>query len=40
MTGSGFKDERSLLKMTEGPGAPLVEDFAAFSAAVRAAVGA
>jgi threonine synthase len=37
VTGSGFKDERSLIKMVEGPGAPLVDDFAAFSNAVRSA---
>ncbi len=37
VTGSGFKDERSLLKMTPENGAPLVDDFAAFARAVRGA---
>lgn len=39
VTGSGFKDERSLLRMTEKAAAPLVDDFAAFAAAVRAVTG-
>lgn len=38
VTGSGFKDERSLLKMTGVEGVPLVEDFAAFSVRVRSAL--
>ncbi|MDB6092755.1 MAG: thrC 1 [Verrucomicrobia bacterium] len=37
VTGSGFKDERSLVKMIGTEGAPLVDDFAAFSAQVRSA---
>jgi threonine synthase len=37
VTGSGFKDERSLLKMTGEAGTPLVAGFAEFTAAVRAA---
>ncbi len=35
VTGSGFKDERSLIRMTEHSGAPLVDDFAAFEHAVQ-----
>ena len=35
VTGSGFKDERSLLRMTGEAGTPLVEDFATFAAQVR-----
>jgi threonine synthase len=38
VTGSGFKDERSLLKMTGDAGTPLVAGFAEFRQAVRAAV--
>lgn len=39
VTGSGFKDERSLIRMV-GPGpTPLVDDFAAFAAEVRRAAG-
>ena len=37
VTGSGFKDERSLLRMTGDRPTPLVETFADFAAAVRAA---
>ena len=36
VTGSGFKDERSLAQMTAKAGAPLLEGFAAFAASVRA----
>jgi threonine synthase len=39
VTGSGFKDERSLVKMIGPEGAPLVDDFAAFAAQVRRAAG-
>ena len=39
VTGSGFKDERSLVRMIGSAGAPLVDDFAAFSSAVRHAAG-
>lgn len=35
VTGSGFKDERSLVRMIPPDGAPLVDSFAAFSAEVR-----
>jgi threonine synthase len=35
VTGSGFKDERSLLRMTGEAGTPLVDDFATFVARVR-----
>jgi threonine synthase len=35
VTGSGFKDERSLLRMTGEAGTPLVEGFGEFVAAVR-----
>jgi threonine synthase len=38
VTGSGFKDERSLLRMTGAEGTPLVEDFPAFANQVRHAV--
>jgi threonine synthase len=38
VTGSGFKDERSLIRMVAGPGAPLVDDFAAFCDAARAVI--
>ena len=38
VTGSGFKDERSLLRMTGEAPTPLVADFGEFSAAVRAAL--
>ncbi len=38
VTGSGFKDERSLLRMTGEAGTPLVAGFAEFCGAVRAAV--
>ena len=38
VTGSGFKDERSRLKMTGEAGTPLVAGFAEFKQAVRAAV--
>jgi threonine synthase len=38
VTGSGFKDERSLLRMTGEAGTPLVASFEEFSAAVRAAL--
>ena len=35
VTGSGFKDERSLLRMTGEGGTPLVDGFADFAATVR-----
>jgi threonine synthase len=35
VTGSGFKDERSLVRMTGEAGTPLLGDFAEFAAAVR-----
>ncbi len=35
VTGSGFKDEKSLVRMTAGKEAPLLADFGAFAAAVR-----
>lgn len=35
VTGSGFKDERSLIRMAGGEGTPLVPSFEAFAAAVR-----
>ena len=35
VTGTGFKDERSLLRMTGTEGTPLVADFTAFSEQVR-----
>jgi len=38
VTGSGFKDERALLRMTGEAGTPLVDGFDAFSAAVRSAL--
>jgi threonine synthase len=38
VTGSGFKDERSLLRMTGEAGTPLVAGFADFSGAVRSAL--
>lgn len=38
VTGSGFKDERSLLKMTGEAGTPLVAGFAEFTGAVRASL--
>lgn len=39
VTGSGFKDERSLIRMTGAEGTPLLESFAAFSTAVRQGLG-
>lgn len=39
VTGSGFKDERSLVRMVGTGGAPLVDDFPAFAAEVRRALG-
>lgn len=39
VTGTGFKDERSLIRLAGSAGAPLVEDFAAFATAVRQAAG-
>jgi threonine synthase len=36
VTGTGFKDEKSLVRLVGTGGAPLVDDFAAFAAAVRA----
>lgn len=39
VTGTGFKDEKSLTRLIGSAGAPLVEDFAAFSTAVRAITG-
>lgn len=39
VTGTGFKDERSLARLAGPAGAPLVDDFAAFAAAVRRAAG-
>ena len=36
VTGTGFKDEKALARLAGPEGVPLVEDFAAFSAAVRA----
>jgi threonine synthase len=39
VTGSGFKDERSLVKMIGTEGAPLVDDFASFANQVRRAAG-
>ncbi len=36
VTGSGFKDERSLLRMTGESGTPLAADFAEFAQAIRA----
>lgn len=39
VTGSGFKDERSLIRMTGAEGTPLVDNFAAFSTAVRQGLG-
>ena len=39
VTGSGFKDERSLLRMTGEAGTPLLDDFGAFAAGVRRALG-
>jgi len=39
VTGTGFKDEKSLARLIDPHGAPLVEDFAAFAAAVRASAG-
>ena len=39
VTGTGFKDERSLLRMTGEAGTPLVDSFAEFAAAVRAELG-
>jgi len=38
VTGSGFKDERSLIRMVEGTSAPLVEDFASFASMVERVV--
>jgi len=38
VTGSGFKDERSLLRLTGEAGTPLVAGFDEFSAAVRASL--
>lgn len=38
VTGSGFKDERSLLRMTGEAGTPIVGSFGEFSQAVRAAL--
>jgi len=38
VTGSGFKDERSLVRMTGEAGTPLVASFEEFSAAVRASL--
>ena len=35
VTGSGFKDERSLARMTGGAGAPLLDGFSALAAEVR-----
>jgi threonine synthase len=35
VTGSGFKDERSLLKLAAGGAVPLLEDFSGFAAQVR-----
>ena len=35
VTGSGFKDERSLIRMTGEEKTPLVDGFAAFASAVR-----
>jgi len=40
VTGSGFKDERSVLRMIGEGGTPLVDDFAAFEKNVRAKLGA
>lgn len=39
VTGSGFKDERSLLRMTGEAGTPLLDDFEAFAQQVRSAMG-
>ena len=36
VTGSGFKDERSLLRMTGAEGTPLLGGFVEFAVAVRA----
>jgi hypothetical protein len=38
VTGSGFKDERALVRMTGETPTPLVANFGEFSAAVRAAL--
>ena len=38
VTGSGFKDERSLVRMVEKEPTPLVANFREFATAVRAAV--
>ncbi|MBL9215687.1 MAG: pyridoxal-phosphate dependent enzyme [Opitutaceae bacterium] len=38
VTGSGFKDERSLIRMTGGGATPLLDDFQAFREAVKAGV--
>ena len=37
VTGSGFKDERSLIRMIGASGAPLVDDFATFASQARRA---
>ncbi len=39
VTGSGFKDERSLLRMTGEAATPLLDDFRAFATEVRRAMG-
>jgi threonine synthase len=38
VTGTGFKDERSLLRMTGEAGTPLVDGFDAFADVVRGAL--
>jgi len=40
VTGNGFKDERSLLRMTGEEGTPLLGSFAEFATRVRSSVGA
>lgn len=39
VTGTGFKDERALVRLVGSAGAPLVDDFPAFAAAVHRAAG-